>query len=45
MDATALGMCRDNDLPIVVFHLMREGNVVDAVHGERIGMLVSRFAC
>jgi uridylate kinase len=44
-DATAVTLCRDNDLPIVVFHLMREGNVVDAVHGERIGMLVSRFAC
>ena len=31
-------------LPIVVFDLMREGNVVRAVHGERIGTLVSRFA-
>jgi uridylate kinase len=45
MDATASTLCMDNDLPIVVFDLMREGNVVDAVHGERIGMLVSRFAC
>jgi uridylate kinase len=44
MDATAVGMCRDNDLPIVVFDLMREGNVVGADHGERIGTLVSRFA-
>jgi uridylate kinase len=34
----------DNDLPIVVFDLMREGNVVRAVRGERIGTLVSRFA-
>jgi hypothetical protein len=28
----------------VVFDLMREGNVVRAVNGERIGTLVSRFA-
>jgi uridylate kinase len=44
MDATAVSLCMDNDLPIVVFDLMREGNVVRAVHGERIGTLVSRFA-
>jgi uridylate kinase len=44
MDATAVSLCMDNDLPIVVFDLMREGNVMRAVHGERIGTLVSRFA-
>jgi len=44
MDATAVSLCMDNDLPIVVFDLMREGNVVRAVNGERIGTLVSRFA-
>jgi uridylate kinase len=44
MDATAVSLCMDNDLPIVVFDLMREGNVVRAVRGERIGTLVSRFA-
>jgi len=44
MDATAVSLCMDNDLPIVVFDLMRAGNVVRAVHGERIGTLVSRFA-
>jgi len=44
MDATAVSLCMDNDLPIVVFDLMREGNVVRALHGERIGTLVSRFA-
>jgi uridylate kinase len=32
----------DNDLPIVVFDLMGEGNVVQAVRGEPIGTLVSR---
>src|SRR5215472_12466486 len=44
MDATAVSLCMDNDLPIVVFDLMREGNVVRAVHGQRVGTLVSRFA-
>ncbi len=44
MDATAVSLCMDNDLPIVVFDLMHEGNVVRAVRGERIGTLVSRFA-
>jgi uridylate kinase len=42
MDATAVTLCMDNDLPIVVFDLMGEGNVVKAVRGERIGTLVSR---
>ena len=44
MDATAVSLCMDNDLPIVVFDLMAEGNVVRAVRGERIGTLVSRAA-
>jgi len=43
MDATAVSLCMDNDLPIVVFDLMGEGNVLRAVHGERIGTLVGRF--
>ena len=42
MDATAVSLCMDNDLPIVVFDLMAEGNVLRAVRGERIGTLVSR---
>ena len=40
MDATAVSLCMDNDLPIVVFDLMGKGNVVRAVRGERIGTLV-----
>jgi uridylate kinase len=43
MDATAVSLCMDNDLPIVVFDLMEKGNVVRVVRGERIGTLVSRF--
>jgi uridylate kinase len=42
MDATAVSLCMDNDLPIVVFDLMGKGNVVRAIRGEPIGTLVSR---
>ena len=40
MDATAVSLCRDNKLPIVVFELMEPGNVVRAVRGEPIGTLL-----
>ncbi|CAB5002057.1 unannotated protein [freshwater metagenome] len=40
-DATAISLCRDNRLPIVVFNLMVEGNIARAVRGERIGTLIS----
>ena len=42
MDATAVSLCMDNGLPIVVFDLMEEGNVVRAVRGEKIGTLICR---
>jgi uridylate kinase len=40
-DATAFSLCMDNDLPIIVFNLLEEGNIARAVRGERIGTLVS----
>jgi uridylate kinase len=40
MDATAISMCMDNGLPIVVFDLLGEGNILRAVRGEKIGTLV-----
>jgi uridylate kinase len=40
-DATAISLCMDNRLPIVVFDLLVEGNIARAVGGERIGTLVS----
>jgi len=42
MDATAVSLCMDNDLPIVVFDLMEEGTIARAVRGERIGTLICR---
>ena len=40
MDATAISLCMDNSLPIIVFDVTTEGNVVRVVCGERIGTLV-----
>jgi uridylate kinase len=40
-DTTAVSLCMDNDLPIVVFDVLTEGNITRAVSGERIGTLVS----
>jgi uridylate kinase len=40
-DATAISLCMDNRLPIVVFDLMTDGNIERAVRGEKIGTLVS----
>ena len=42
MDSTAASMCRDNDVPILVFGLDDPKNIVRAVNGEKIGTLVSR---
>jgi uridylate kinase len=41
MDATAISLCMENDLPILVFDLRKEGNIKRALVGERIGTLVS----
>ncbi|MDD5692836.1 MAG: UMP kinase [Candidatus Omnitrophica bacterium] len=40
MDATAISLCMDNCLPIIVFNLNREGNIKRVVLGEKIGTVV-----
>ena len=40
MDTTAISLCMDNDLPIIVFNLSEAGNIKRAVVGEKIGTLV-----
>jgi uridylate kinase len=42
MDTTAISMCMDNNLPIVVFNLNVHGNLKRVVLGERIGSRVTR---
>ena len=41
MDATAIVMCRDNGLPLRVFNLMNEGDLMRIVDGEDVGTLVA----
>ena len=41
MDATAVSLCMDNKMPIVVFNLNRQGNIKRVVMGEKIGTVVS----
>jgi uridylate kinase len=40
MDATAISLCMENDLPIIVFDFREDGNIRRAVSGETIGTLV-----
>lgn len=39
-DATAFSLCMDNEMPILVFNLLTEGNIARAISGEKIGTLV-----
>ncbi|NSW93802.1 MAG: UMP kinase [Bacteroidales bacterium] len=41
MDLTAFTMCRENNLPIVVFNMNKKGNLVRLLKGEEIGTLIS----
>ena len=41
MDATAISLCRDNNLPIVIFNLNKHRNILRVVTGEKVGSLVS----
>jgi uridylate kinase len=40
MDSTAITMCKEHDVPILVFDMTTPGNIVRAVRGERIGTVV-----
>jgi uridylate kinase len=42
MDATAVVMCRDNDLPLRVFNVHNKGDLLRIVNGEDVGTLVTR---
>ena len=43
MDSTAISLCMDNHIPIVVFNIDEEGNILKAAAGEEIGTLVGGF--
>ena len=40
MDSTAISLCMDNNLPIVVFNLRGKGNIRKILEGKKIGTLV-----
>ncbi len=40
MDAAALSLCRENDLPVIVFNILEDGNIKRMVNGEEIGTIV-----
>jgi uridylate kinase len=40
MDSTAIAMCRENDIPIIVFDLSEQGNIRRVIAGEKIGTIV-----
>jgi uridylate kinase len=40
-DATAFSLCMDNQMPMLVFNLLIQGNIARAVSGENIGTLVT----
>jgi len=41
MDATAISLCMDNNLPIVVFNIKKSGNIKRAISGQKIGTIIS----
>ena len=43
MDLTAVSLCMDHHMPVVVFDMKKEGNIEKAIRGERIGTLVGDF--
>ena len=43
MDSTAIALCRENDIPILVFNLSVRGNIIRAVNREPVGTIVGGF--
>ena len=40
MDSTAISLCKDNNIQLIVFAMNEKGNMVKAVKGEKVGTLV-----
>jgi uridylate kinase len=43
MDGTAIALCKENNIPIIVFNLSEHGNIIRAVKGEKVGTTVGGF--
>ena len=40
MDHSAISLCRDNNIPIIVLNIFKEGNITKAICGEQVGTLI-----
>jgi uridylate kinase len=43
MDATAITLCKENNIPVIVFNVFEEGNILKAAMGEAVGTVVAEF--
>ena len=41
MDMTAISLCMENKIPIIVFNLKKPGNIARAVSGENVGTIIT----
>ncbi|MES2391809.1 MAG: UMP kinase, partial [Acidobacteriota bacterium] len=41
MDTTAVSLCKDNNLPMIIFSMREKGNIARVVQGEKLGSLVT----
>jgi uridylate kinase len=41
MDTTAISLCKDNNMPIIVFNLWKKGSMKKAVLGHKVGTKIS----
>jgi len=41
IDHSAISLCRDNNIPIIVLNIFKEGNITKAICGEQVGTLIS----
>ncbi|UCF42996.1 MAG: UMP kinase [Planctomycetota bacterium] len=42
MDHSAIALCRDNDIAIIVLNIFKKGNIAKAIRGERVGTLIAK---
>jgi len=42
-DAAAISLCSENNIPIIVLNIFKEGNITKTLHGEKIGTLISEW--
>mmetsp|Transcript_22577 Transcript_22577/g.57358 ORF Transcript_22577/g.57358 Transcript_22577/m.57358 type:complete len:399 (-) Transcript_22577:1224-2420(-) len=44
MDETAITLCKENNIPVIVFNIMEQGNILKAALGEPVGTVVCEYA-